>query len=412
MFSDHNKTAFFFDDRPVSYRDLRLNIGAFASRYRIKPGDRVAVICENRPEWIYAFFSAWANRGIAVPVDASLDSAAMSAIIKDCTPAVVFTSKSFRKTVQIAICQAGVSSDLIITDDPVPTTDSDLDINFDKSHTAVIVYTSGTTGAPKGVMLSFNNLLSNIRALQELKMFVTRDIIIGLLPFHHILPLQGTVIAPFFIGATVVYLSKLSPENILQALKRHQVTMFLGVPRLYELFHRSLMEKLDKNYLAKLIFRTLRIMGSQRLAAAIFHQVHQRFGGHVRAYLTGGAPMDPHIARDLTALGFKLVEGYGLSETSPLLAFNRFDAVRIGSVGQALPGSEIKIIKNEIVVRGPNIMQGYWQNPAATAAVIRDGWLHTGDTGHIDRKGYLFIDGRKDEMIVLDNGKNIDPEKI
>jgi long-chain acyl-CoA synthetase len=178
------------------------------------------------------------------------------------------------------------------------------------------------------------------------------------------------------------------------------------------MFHGGLMTKVNASIAGKALFRLSRSIGSLAFSRILFAKVQNAFGGSVRAYLTGGAKMNETVARNLRALGFKLVEGYGLTETSPLVAFNPFDAVRPGSVGLVMDGVEVKIIDGEVAIKGPNVMKGYYNRPVDTANKLRDGWFFTGDMGVFDDDGYLYITGRCDEMIVLSSGKNVDPEEI
>lgn len=411
--NEKNKTAFVYDDREISYRELLASIGQYSNSFSLAKGDRVLLFSENRPEWIYAFYASWGKGGINVPIDASIETENLRYIIDDCTPSIIFCSQGTFERAREAVSLAGTKPKILEFHSLNGTADAVFaSAEIHPDDIAVIVYTSGTTGNPKGVMLSFQNLISNIEALIEFEMFMPDDKILGLLPFHHILPLQGIVIAPFYIGASVVYVKNLAPEAILEACQKHGVTMFLGVPRLYELFHAGIIKKLKAHFIGRFLLFIARKIGNQKFGRILFGAIHRRFGGKVHSFLTGGAKMDPEIARDLWALGFRLVEGYGLTETSPLVAFNPFDNIRLGSVGIPLKGSDVEIHDGEIVVRGPNVMKGYYNKPEETAHALRDGWFHTGDTGYFDDDGYLFITGRKDEMIVLPNGKNINPEEI
>lgn len=411
---DHDKTAVIWNDRNISYAELLQKVGAYASLYRTDPGNRVAVFAENRPEWIYAFLSIWRHHAIAVPVDAGLPAADAAYLLGDCRPSVIFCSERTNAVLQKALSSipSYIPDILVFEQLQLPASGFAGDENHDEDETAVIIYTSGTTGNPKGVMLSFSNLLSSIRGLQELRMLRSDDRIFGMLPFHHIFPLQGTLIGPLYCGATSILIDSLSSEEILRAARTHRPTMFLGVPRLYELFHKKITAQVKRHAASRLMFSLSKKLRCMRASRIMFSKIQSAFGGKIHAYLAGGAAFDRSIADDLRALGFDLVEGYGLTETSPLVAFNRFGRVRPGSVGQILGGIDVKIEDEEILVKGPNVMKGYWNRPEETAKRIRDGWLHTGDKGYFDRDGYLFITGRIDEMIVLPSGKNIDPEEI
>ncbi|MBN1533325.1 MAG: AMP-binding protein [Spirochaetes bacterium] len=411
--TDHEKTALVWDDREISYQELLDSISFFEGLYRVAPGERVGIFSENRPEWVYAFFSAWGHGAIALPLDSGLPADDISYILDDSRPSVVFCSSQTREVLEKALNMIGIGP-RIIEFERLEGEEAAHHEPVEAGHdeVAVILYTSGTTGNPKGVMLTYNNLLSSIRGIQRLGMITPSDRILGLLPFHHIFPLQGTVIAPLYTGSTSVMVKSLSADEILATMQKYAPTMFLGVPRLYEMFHRGLMAKVSSSLPGRLLFLLSRAIGSLQFSRLLFGKVQRAFGGSVHAYLTGGAKLDDKVARDLRALGFKLVEGYGLTETSPLVAFNPFDAVRPGSVGPVMEGVQVKIVEGQVAVKGPNVMKGYFNRPEETAQRVRDGWFYTGDLGHFDKKGYLHITGRCDEMIVLPSGKNIDPEEI
>ncbi len=195
-------------------------------------------------------------------------------------------------------------------------------------------------------------------------------------------------------------------------MKRDKITVLVGVPRLYNLFHRNIMDKINSNSIAKILFKIAKKINNQNLSRKIFKKVHEAFGGNIKYFVSGGAKLDEEIASDLWALGFTILEGYGLTETSPIVTFNRPQKIKLGSAGLPLEDVQIKLIDDEIVVKGRNVMKGYYNRPEATAEVLKDGWFYTGDLGRIDEDGFLYITGRKKEIIVLPNGKNINPEEL
>jgi long-chain acyl-CoA synthetase len=415
---DYGKNAIVAGDEAISYRELLRRVEACAEQYDIRPGDRVALFLENSPLWICLFYSVWRKGGLCVPVDYSLQPEELAFILNDCTPAVLFCTGKERETVSAALSRCAVPPRVIdagIVSDAIGSFPPSAVFSIDPPRpgdTAVIMYTSGTTGAPKGVMLTYENLQASIQGVRDLKMLTGDDAIIALLPFYHIFPLQGSVLAPLALGSEIVFIPGLTKEEIFGTLQRHRVTMFLGVPRLYKLFHAGLMEQVRANPAAFLLFLVARVFRNQRLGRRLFDRIHRAFGGRVHSYLVGGAKLDPGVARDLWTLGFRLVEGYGATETAPLIAFNPGQRIKLGSVGLPMAGTEVKIEDGEVLVRGRNVMKGYWNKPEETARALRGGWFHTGDTGFFDRAGYLYLTGRKDEMIVLPNGKNVNPEEI
>ncbi|HPD78773.1 MAG TPA: AMP-binding protein, partial [Spirochaetota bacterium] len=252
----------------------------------------------------------------------------------------------------------------------------------------------------------------SIQAIADLKMLTENDRMLALLPFYHIFPLQGCITAPLYLNGSIVMVKEAVLDKILSALQEHKVTMFLAIPRLYELLHKNIMAKIKKNLIAYILFLFARSIGNLSFSKFLFKKIHKAFGGHIKAFLTGGAKLDPVMANELKALGFNLVEGYGLTETGPLVAFNPFSKVKLGAAGLPLKGTEVKIVDGEILVKGRNVMKGYYKNRKATEEAITDGWFHTKDRGYFDRDGYLYVTGRKDDMIVLGSGKNINPEEV
>ena len=409
------KPAIIHDSLTLSYRALRYSIYSYGSSARLGQGERAILFAENSIQWIIAFYSTWYNHAVTVPCDYNMNSHELAEIINDCSPSIVFCDVSTIETAREAIGDSGHENIEVVLLKDITIQHEETEVNLpeiDHSAVAVIIYTSGTTGKKKGVMLTYDNLRASIDAIADLDMLTENDRMLGLLPFYHIFPLQGTVTAPLFLGSTVVMVTTISSDAILAALQKHPVTMFLGIPRLYELFHNALMAKVRSNPLGKLLFMLATLVKNQKFSKIVFKKIHDAFGGQVHSYLTGGAKMDPEIARNMWLLGFRLVEGYGLTETGPLIAFNPYSRIKLGSVGLLVKGTEVKIENDEIIVRGPNVMKGYYNDPEATGDAIIDGWFHTGDIGSFDEDGYLYVTGRKDEMIVLPSGKNINPEEI
>ncbi|NJK86850.1 MAG: AMP-binding protein [Bacteroidales bacterium] len=277
----------------------------------------------------------------------------------------------------------------------------------------MIIYTSGTTGSPKGVMLTFENLIANIEAVSEKVPIITKnETILMLLPCHHIFPLMGTIVIPLYAGSTIAMSPSMASEDIINTLKEHKVSIMIGVPRLYYAIRKGIMDKVKASKLAMVLFKLAKLAGSKSFSKTIFKTAHNKFGGHIKYLVSGGAAIDKEAVHDFKILGFEVLEGYGMSEAAPMITFTRPSKVRLGSAGQAVPGIEINIVENEITARGKNIMAGYYNKPDDTAEVIKNGWLYTGDLGHLDKEGYLFITGRKKDIIILSNGKNINPEEI
>ncbi|MDQ7037811.1 MAG: AMP-binding protein [Aquificota bacterium] len=413
MIRDHRKTALIHRGREITYRELIDHINSFANLTDVLPDERVMIVSENRPEWVYALYGTWKRGGVVVPVDFLSTPEEIAYIIRDSEPKIVFCSETTRENAEQGIRISGRKVDLVNFDRVTLPRPVEKSVSRERDDLALILYTSGTTGKPKGVMLTFKNLKTNIDGVVDAGIAGRDDRTLAILPFHHAYPLMVTLLVPMYIGATVVFLDRLTPEDIMDKLKRYRITILVGVPRLYTLFHRRIMEEINSKALARLLFRLMRSVKSVRIRRFVFKRVHEAFGGNIRYFVSGGAKLDPEIAEDLMTLGFTVIEGYGLTETSPIVTFNPPERIKVGSAGVPIKNVFVKISpEGEILVKGPNVMKGYWRKPDETAKVIRHGWFHTGDLGYMDDEEYLYITGRKKEIIVLGTGKNVHPEEI
>lgn len=421
---DHNKTALIYNNKEISYNTLLKQVGYYSSLYKCKKGDRVAIFSEAQPGWYFAFYSIWKNNGIAVPYDAMAPVDDIAFQIADCKPTTIFCSKKTEPVLKAAIKKSKVKTKVIVFEKI--KSDKKLLSKYeaegipkkDIERTAVMIYTSGTTGKPKGVMLTYKNLLSNIEKLADVEKngkketyFLKEDVSLTILPLQHILPLQATILMPMHVGATICILKELNSEEIISTMQKWSVTFVIGVPRLYKMFHTAIIEKINSSGIAKLLLNISRLLKSLKFAKKIFKKVGDRFGGHIRYFLSGGSKIDPQIMKDFYALGIPMYEGYGLSETSPVITKNDENKY-LSTVGKPINGVEAKIVNEEIVVKGDNVMKGYYKRPKETAEVLRNGWFYTGDRGSIDRHGNIIITGRIKDIIVLSNGKNIDPTEV
>jgi long-chain acyl-CoA synthetase len=412
VLEDYRKTALIKDALHISYTELIENISSFANLADILPGERAVIFSENRPEWVYALYGTWQRGGIVVPVDFMSGPEEVSYILSETEPQVVFFSDQTKEVLEKALEGLKMEPLLYNFDRIVLPKPFGKVLSRSLHDTALILYTSGTTGQPKGVMLSFKNLLSNIRAIKKVGVAGKEDSTLALLPFHHSYPLMVTLLVPLNLGATVVFLNRLSSEELLKALREHKITILVGVPRLYQLLHTRLMERVQASLLGRLLFRLSPYM-NKSLRKLFFKKVHTAFGGRLKYMVSGGAKLPPDVALDLEKLGFTVLEGYGLTETSPIVSFNPPDRPKLGSVGLPIEEVHVKIAEDgEVLVRGVNVMQGYYKKPEETAKAFKEGWLLTGDLGYMDSEGYLYITGRKKEIIVLAGGKNVNPEEL
>ncbi len=409
---DHGKTALIQGEKEITYAELIDAVNSYASLLDVLPGDRVVILCENRPEWVYAFYSIWQRGAVAVPLDYLSNPEDIGYILKETEPSAVFCSDETEERLKRAIEGSGVRPLIYNVDRTIPPKPNRSYLHRSLKDLALILYTSGTTGSPKGVMLSFKNLLSNVDAITELRIVGKEDKTLALLPFHHAYPLMTTLLIPLHIGATVVFVDQLSSQALIQTMQRHRITVLVGVPRLYQLLHQRIEERIRSSFIAYGLYRVLSKL-PKPLRKIAFRRVHKSLGGKLRFMVSGGAKLPVETALFLESLGFTVLEGYGLTETSPIVSFNPPNRVKLGSVGLPIRDVHVRIDKDgEVLVRGPNVMLGYYKKPQQTREVFKDGWFMTGDLGYLDEEGYLYIQGRKKEIIVLAGGKNVNPEEL
>lgn len=414
LLNNHKNTALICDEQKISYDELLAWIDGYAQQITDVVNDKVVVFAENRFDWVYAFYAGLKHGNIMVPVDFMSAAEDVAYILKDCNPALVFCSKDTRVVMEEAISLSGTQPKVLILEqlqEQVKAGEPKPLALPDKDKTMLMIYTSGTTGSPKGVMLSCDNLLANIDSVAEI-IFNPEQRTLAFLPLHHIFPLLGSMMAPLYTGGTCVFSPTMTPEDMLRTLNEQHITIMIGVPRLYALIHKSIMEKINANKLARFLFRLAETVNSPAFSKKLFGKLHDRFGGQIRFMVCGGAKLDETVGHDMTVLGFEVLEGFGMTEAAPMITFTRPGEVRVGSPGRPMSCNEVKIDNGEIIARGRNIMQGYYNRPNETAEVIRDGWLHTGDLGHFDDDGYLHVTGRIKEIIILPSGKNINPVEI
>lgn len=426
MINDYNRTAIILRDRRIRFREMLGHVRQFAAAAGMPGGARTVIFSENRVGWMYAIFAVWLSEGIAVPVDAMSTLDDMAYILRDCQPELAWVSRGTADVMRRAVAAAGTDTRLMQMEeleDDVPTPAdmaapeaSGMDRLFvkDEERTALIVYTSGTTGQPKGVMLSFGNMFANVRSVSdEVPIYHSTSRTMVLLPLHHVLPLLGTLVAPMMLGAGVIICPSMAAADIMATLSTGEVHLMVGVPRLWQTIYKGIKKKIDASASARLLFRLCAKVGSMRLSRLVFGAVHRRLGGHLESCVNGGAALPVEVAAGMKTLGLDLLDGYGMTETAPVISFTRPGDLVPGSVGKAMPSVQVKLVDGELCVKGPNVMQGYYNRPEETAAVMdADGFLHTGDLARITDDGRIFITGRTKEIIVLSNGKNVNPADI
>ncbi|MBS9775934.1 MAG: AMP-binding protein [Fusobacterium sp.] len=414
---DRKKTAVTYGEDKYSYKDVINYVKFFSSLLNIEKGERVVTLLENRPATIFALFSVWDKQGISVNLDAASSEEQLSYVFGDSKPSYIFVSNKTKTTVEKALENTGYEMKIINVDEIkipenfIPKSEV-LDVENEED-VAVILYTSGTTGDPKGVMLTYENIIANINGVKNVNLVDDTDTILAMLPYHHILPLSFTLIMPLYFGVPIVILDQISSENLKRTLKEHKISVVIGVPRVWEMLDKAIMAQINKSKIAKFMFNLAEKVKSTGFRKFLFSKVHKNLGGNIRVLVSGGAKLDEEVLDHFLTMGFHLIQGYGMTETAPIIAFNVPGRERKDTVGEVIPDVFVKIAEDgEILVKGKNVMKGYYNNPEATKKTFNeDGWLCTGDLGKMD-EGHLVIVGRKKEMIVLPNGKNINPGDI
>lgn len=425
-----------------AYRQARgVALGLLSSD--LTPGSRVAILSENRPEWVVAYLGIYLAGMVAVPLDTQISAEEWRRLVDDAEAQIVFASGLLIARLAEAVHHA-IPARRLISLDPLSgdgaggddlasfieraTTSPDVPALPECRPTdlATIIYTSGTTGAPKGVMLTHANIVGELQAIFGALYVDENDALLCLLPLQHVLASVINVLVPLFQGAQVVFADTLKRAEILQALKEAGITILATVPQFFYLFHDRIEQELSSRpAAARILFRgmlrlnrvSLRFPGVN-LGKLLFGKVHSSFGDRLRLFVSGGSAFDSKVAQDFSDMGFTIVQGYGLTETTGACTVTRIENNVIGSVGPPLPGAEVRIASpdmtgtGEILIRGPMVMTGYYKNPGETDAALKDGWFHSGDLGRFDAKGNLFVTGRQKEVIVLANGKNIYPDEL
>lgn len=428
-----------------SYADARKmaeSVGRWLLENRFEAGTRAVILADNHPRWVTTYLGIIAAGCVAVPLDTAFHADQVAKLLKDSGTALVFSDRKHLKLVQEA--SQGLTVGILLMDGKPESQQQlrgDLDSMFAagagdfkpvaaKSDAAVgLLYTSGTTADPKGVMLTHANMLGEVDAVLAWVKLGPEDALLGVLPLFHVLSQMANILMPLVVGGRCVYLETLNTTELLRGLRERKITAFAVVPQFFYLIHDSIFKKVEKKgWLFKKMFRAM--LAFTRFTRRFgwnpgklwFGKIHETFGGRMRYLVTGGSRFEPQIQRDFYSLGIDVMQAYGLTETTAAAFVTPVNDIVIGSVGPAMRGVEGKIVDpqpqeegppvGEIAIRGAVVMKGYWNRPDATAASLKDGWLHTGDLGYFDSRGNLFITGRKKELIVLANGKNIYPEEI
>jgi len=393
----------------------------------VRRGDRIAILAGNDARWVAMYLGALQCGIVVVPLDTAYTPQQVHTIVADSGAQVLFTTSRYLENARQAAALASTPPpDVVLLSEWSFAGATPPPADLDPGDPAVLLYTSGTTADPKGVVLTHANLDAERAGVLSVVEADDRDVVLGVLPLFHALAQMANLWLPLSIGARVVYLETVSSTALLDALQTRAVTILACVPQFFYLIHQRVTGEMGRRgAIARALFRSLlnaNVLLRDRLGwnpgRRVFARVHHALGPAMRLLITGGSRFDPGIARDLYGLGVSLYNGYGLTETSGAASIVRRGDRFTTSVGPPIPEVDIRIgpatpeLDGEVLIRGPIVMREYWRRPDATAEVLDDGWLHTGDLGKFDGAGRLYITGRLKEVIVLSSGKNLYPEEI
>ncbi len=444
--------------RPISTAEFGERVKRFCLGLKElghKKGDKLVILSENRPEWVMSDLANLCGGGVTVPIYTTLVPEAVKYIINNSDARFVVVSgeelwakiKAVKKDLKkvrhfISMADkppAGVLSWREVLDKGAKRAQKKgkagefekLVAQVKPQDEASIIYTSGTTGIPKGVILTHRNFLSNVMTCVPLVDITCRDTVLSFLPLSHVLE-RMVMFCYTYVGATIAFAE--SVEAVAQNLLEVKPHIMVSVPRVFEKIYARVMDQVlaGSGLKRKIFFWALKVgkdCGRRRLEKEptpaflerkrklahklVFSKIIAKTGGRIRYFLSGGAPLSKDIAEFFHAMGLIILEGYGLTETSPVISLNTFENMRFGAVGKPIPGVEVKIAKDgEIMTKGPHVMKGYYKKPAETREVLSKGWFKTGDIGHIDKDGFVVITDRKKDLIITSGGKNIAPQPI
>ncbi|MEI6208746.1 MAG: AMP-binding protein [Desulfuromonadales bacterium] len=399
----------------VSYRefhDLALKMANLLTQHRVEPGDKVLIWGPNSSWWAVAYWGIIIRGAVAVPVDFMSDQARADGI-RILTKAGVILQSRY-KSERISEGDSLFLEDLpYLLEEIQPIGEP---VAAAPEDTAQLIYTSGTTGNPKGVILTHKNLVANMTQINLAVPIITSEFsFLSLLPLSHMFEQMGGFFTPLYRGASIVYLRTLKPSAIMEALSGEDIYIIMSVPRLMQLLKTTIERELEEKHLSG-VFRMLAKLAARlpkSVRRILFFPVQSRFGGNFTAFVSGGAPLDPEVFNFWSSIGFTVLEGYGLTETSPVLCVNTMERQLAGSVGPPLPGVQVKIGNKEVLVRGDNVFPGYYENEQASRdAFTGDGWFRTGDLGELGPDGWLSIKGREKELIVTGSGIKVYPDEL
>ncbi len=425
----------------VTYNSLLkyvLKFGIALRELGIPERSHIAVIGENRVQWCIAYLTAMCFNYVVVPIDSRLNSSEILNIIHESDATAIVFSETFDGMLKeekhtLKHLKYYINMDLLTKKDGILSMSELINESrgctidslprIDPKAMSVIIFTSGTLGRAKGVMLSQRNLTSNLIAMTSMVKITPEDRFLSVLPIHHTYECTCGFLCPLYAGSSVHYARTL--KTVVDDLQQVKATILLGVPLLFDKMFKRIHKGIQENKVKSIIVPPLMKLtdfaekfGWKSAKKSVFSELHHKFGGHIRIFIAGGAAPDPMVAKGLRAFGFTFIQGYGLTETSPILTLNQLDNFKDEAAGLPLPGVEISIDSpnedgvGEVWAKGTNVMLGFYKNEQATKDVFENGWFKTGDLGFIDNDGFLHICGRKKNVIISRSGKNVFPEEI
>ncbi len=422
----------------VTYHQLLENVLRFGNALKtlgIKERAHIAVISENRVQWSIAYLTCLVFNYVVVPIDKNLNTNEILNILHESDAETIIFSSSYNdmlieqkralKKIAHYINMDKKNGDdkflsMVEMINSVELFPADKLPAINPEEMAKIIFTSGSIGRAKGVVLSQKNLASNLMNMTRMINIKSDDKFLSVLPIHHTYECTCGMLCPLYCGSSVHYARSL--KTITEDLQKVKATILLAVPLLYDKMYKRIMKSISddkvKSKIVPLLIKTSNVIGRSGAKRKIFKELHEKFGGNIRLFIAGGAAPDPKVAKGLREFGFNFVQGYGLTETSPILALNRLDNFKDNAAGLPLPNIELKINNpssdgvGEIYAKGPSVMIGYYKNEKLTNEAFENGWLVTGDLGSFDEDGFLHINGRKKNVIISRTGENVFPEEI
>ncbi len=447
MYKDDHKEPF----KSMTYAEFKEEQDAIGTALVARgfKGSKIAVIGDNSHRWALSYYSVVCGVGVIVPIDRNLEKGEITNLLERADVEAVFASTKLTAIVapllkdlpliKKVIIMAAPGDDVseFLTDDRFMTMDQlvaegreivaqgnrdYIDAEIHAEDLSTILFTSGTTGLAKGVMLSHRNLSQNVFNMSKYVRIPDGGRVLDVLPMHHVYEMTCTVMTSFYQGATVVICEGL--KYIQQNFVEAECNIMLGVPLIYENIYRKIWSKAEKSGNADKLRRALSmsmkldLRNNRLVTKKLFKAVHDIFGESLYILIAGGAAIDPNVISEFEAMGLPMMQGYGMTENSPIIAVNQDRYGKAASVGKPMPGTEVRIVDKddsgigEVICKGPSVMMGYYKDAENTAKTIKDGWLYTGDYGYLDEDGFLYITGRKKNVIVTKGGKNIFPEEV